>query len=102
MLINKRNVHTKNESSILYKSRFPLKLTYRQTDIHTERRTDISVCRVVSLLKKDKYKFYKTGLGLSIGLLLLELPFICLFVCIQCASIVLFTIKIQGPSISKL
>ena len=59
MLIYKRNVHTKNESSILFKgprkSRFPLNLSDRQTDIHTDihtyKRTDISVYRVASLLK---------------------------------------------------
>ena len=53
MLIYKRNRHTKNESSILYrgrKSRFPLNLT-GQTDRQTDGQTDISVYRVASPLK---------------------------------------------------
>ena len=35
------------------KSRFPLNLTDRHTDLHTYRRTDISVYRVASLLIKN-------------------------------------------------
>ena len=56
MLIYKRNVHTKNESSILYRGR---KITFPpKPDLQTDRRTDISVYRVASLLKKENHKYF--------------------------------------------
>ena len=53
-LIYKGNLHKKMDLYLKQrqrKSRFPLNLTERQTDIHTYRRTDISFYREASLLK---------------------------------------------------
>ncbi len=53
MLIYKRNVHTKNESSILYRGRVNhVSPKTKHTDRHTSIQTDISVYRVASLLKR--------------------------------------------------
>ncbi len=53
MLIYKRNVHTKNESSSLYRGR---QMTFPpRPDIQTDIQTDISVYRVASLLISHMY-----------------------------------------------
>ena len=55
MTTSKSSEARRNQTSILIsggkKSRFPLNLTDRQTDIRTDVRADISIYRVASLLK---------------------------------------------------